>query len=231
MISKWFHLKSEAISLRKRGKSIRYVSSSLGIPLSTLSYWFKNIKLTKQQYEVLKKKHEMALVHARKEAVVWHNTQKAERLKKAETEADITLSKINIKNKEIIELSLALLYLGEGSKKSITTGMGNSDPIILKFFLKIMTQIYSINIEKIRFDLHLRADQNVKLMKEYWAKELNISVDKFRYIALDQRTAGRKTYPHYKGVCLIDCSNVAVQRKLVYIARKFCEKTIKNLGG
>lgn len=230
MRSRWFELKPKAISLRKQGKSIREIESSLGIPRSNLSYWLRNIKLTKSQYRLLKNKHKKALIKARKEAVVWHNLQKASRLKLAENEAEKTLLKIN-NNKETIELALALLYLGEGSKKSSTTCMGNSDPLILKFFLKIMTNVYGIDIEKIRFDLHIRADQNPELLKKYWSKELGVPLHRFKLTSIDKRTIGKPTYADYKGVCAITCGNIAVQRKLVYIGRKFCKKIIENLGG
>lgn len=230
MKSKWFHLKPKAVYFRKQGKSIRYVETSLGIPRSTLSGWFKNIKLTTSQHKLLKNKHRNALVKARVKAVVWHNQQKVNRLKLAEIEAEKTLLKIK-NSTETIELALALLYLGEGFKKSPRTGMGNSDPLLLKFFLKIMTGIYKIDKEKIRFDLHIRADQAPMLIKKYWAKELEVTLNRFRTVSIDQRTIGKTTYKDYKGVCVIDCGNIAIQRKLVYIGRKFCEKTLENMRG
>lgn len=228
MKSKWFKLKQKAVSLRKQGKSIRYIEAFLGIPRSTLSGWFKDIKLTVLQNKLLKNNHKEALVKARLRALIWHNKQKENRLKFAENEADNILRKIK-NSQENIELTLALLYLGEGFKKSPKTGMGNSDPLILKFFLEIMLKIYKIDIEKIRFDLHIRADQNSELTKNYWAKELQVPLHRFKSVSIDKRTAGKTTYPEYKGVCVIDCSNIAIQRKLVYIGRKFCEKIIKNL--
>src|SRR3989338_11678091 len=219
MKSKWFELKSKAIYLRKQGKSIRDIEESLVIPRSTLSGWFQNIKLTDSQYKSLKENHEKALVKARRSAIVWHNQQKTKRMKLAENEAENTLMKIK-ENPEIIELALALLYLGEGFKKSQRTGMGNTDPLILKLFLKIMLSIYKIDMEKIRFNLHIRADQNPELIKKYWAKELQAPINRFKSVSIDKRTIGKVTYQNYKGVCVIDGGNIAVQRKLVYIARK-----------
>lgn len=228
MKSKWFELKPEAIKLRKQGKSIRNIESTLSIPRSTLSGWLKNIELSYTQKQVLKNKHYLALVNARKLATIWHNNKKKERIQDAENKADKILEKIMYSN-EIIELSLALLYLGEGFKNNTRTGMGNSDPLLLKFFLSIMTGIYNIDINKIGFELHLRADQNPDELKKYWSKELNAPINRFTSVSIDNRTIGKATYDHYKGVCIINCSNVAIQRKLVYIGRKFCEKVIKNM--
>jgi hypothetical protein len=230
MQSKWFKLKSKAVSLRKKGKSIREIESSLGIPRSTLSYWFKNVKLTTSQYILLQDRHKKSLISARIKAIVWHNQQKTKRLQLAEKEAGRILQKIK-DSPENIELGLALLYLGEGFKKSPRTGIGNSDPLILKFFLQILLKLYKIKLEKIRFELHLRADQDPQKIKKYWAKELKISYHNFKSVSIDKRTIGKSTYKDYKGVCVIDCGNIAIQRKLVYIGRKFCEKTLNTLGG
>src|SRR3989344_2782240 len=206
MRSKWFNLKQEAISLRKIGNSIRDVEISLGIPRSTLSGWFKSVELTHRQKINLKNRHKENLIKAREKAIIWHS------------------------NKKIIELGLAMLYLGEAAKKSPTTSIGNSDPLILKFFLKILTNIYEIKINKIAFYLHLRSDQNPRYMKKYWSGELDVPIERFGKVSIDKRTLKTKTYSHYKGVCVINCGNVAIQRKLVYIGRKFCKKTIEDLG-
>ncbi len=227
MKSNWFELKPKAIVLRKLGNSIRDIEISLRIPRSTLSGWFKDIELTDSQYKILKEKHKEALVRARTKAIIWHNQQKEFRLKSAEKEADHTLAKIK-NTDETIELALALLYLGEGFKKSPRTGMGNSDPLILKFFLKILLDTYKINIDNIRFELHIRNDQNPEIIKKYWSQELKVPLNKFKSVSVDKRTMGKSTYESYKGVCVIDCGNIAIQRKLVYIGRKFCEKILEN---
>jgi len=141
------------------------------------------------------------------------------------------INSIDLNNISIIETALALLYLGEGFKKSSKTGIGNSDPQILKFFLWTMLNVYKLDINKIRFDLHLRADQDEMLMKKYWSKELQVPLHRFTYVVRDSRTKGRTTYPGYKGVCVVDCGNVAIQRKLVYIGRKFCDKVVNDTRG
>ncbi len=228
MKSKWFELKSTAIALRKKGKSIREIETALGIPRSTLSGWLRSVQLSKTKKNLLDKKHREALIKARRSAIVWHNKQKVERMEFAKTSALETISTIE-SSKEILELCLALLYLGEGSKKNFTTSMGNSDPLILKFFLKILRSVFKVELSKISLYLHLRADQDSEKMKRYWSQELGMPLDRFRKTSIDKRTIKTPTYEHYKGVCVVDCGNVAIQRKLVYIGRSFCEKTIKEL--
>jgi len=231
MKSKWYELKNNAVKLRQQGLSIGKIEYRLKIPRSTLSGWFKNIQLTPKQKKKLLANQKNALVKARKKAVLWHNTQKKIRLQEAENAALKTLENININNQNILEVALAFLYLGEGSKNNLETALGSSNPLILKFFVAVIKKVYKLDINKIRCELSLRADQDPEEIKFFWAKTLKLSIRNFKQINIDQRTKGSRTYPYYKGVCHLRCSNAAIQRKLIYLGNSFCHKVIdKNLG-
>lgn len=217
-------LRTKAIALRTQGASFKTIRAKLGIPLSTLSGWLRDIPLTKQQKTELDRRWRQALVTARKEAVKWHNAQKAKRLFEAKQLADNVLSNISIQDPLTLELALAFLYLGEGSKTGGRTAMGNSNPLILRFFLASVEHLYNLKSEQIRCYLHLRADQDENAMKQYWSRELGIPVNQFGKTSFDLRTKGRATYPNYKGVCAVECGQVAIQRRLRYIADGFCER-------
>lgn len=210
--------------MRRRGVSTRDVEKRLGISRSTLSYWFRNVKLHPRFIKRMKIRHNRALIKARTEAVKWHNGQRIIRFEQAAQEAAKTLEQIDCKSDAVAELALSLLYLGEGMKKSDVTAMGNSDPEILIFFVRMMERLYNVRLQDMRCELHLRADQNPISMTRYWSKTLGIPVSNFRKPSLDKRTIGRPTYPHYKGVCIVSCGRVAIQRKLVYIATTFCRQ-------
>jgi len=216
MKSRWFELKPDAIKLRKKGFSIGKIERRLGIPRSTLSGWLRNIELSQKQKEKLTQDWKNALVKARKKAVLWHNAQKEKRLKLAEEQALKIVGDIDITDKKILELALAILYMGEGTKKKIETSMGSSDPLILKFFLAALKRLYDFDIKKIKCQLNLRADQSPEKMKRFWSKELSVPINNFGYVNLDKRTVGSKTYPYYKGVCHVLCGNVAIQRRYRY---------------
>ena len=221
MQSKWYKLKPEAIRLRGSGESLSYIHTTLGIPKSTLSYWFKDIKLTKKQKERLHKNWLNALVVARKEATKWHQAEKQKRIMYAKKEAEEVLEKISLNDKNVLELSLAILYLAEGSKKNVETALGSSDPNTLRFFLKSLSRLYGLDVTKVRCELYLRYDQDPDELKKYWAQELSLPLSSFTQVNRDKRTIGRKTYDHYKGVCSLRCGNVAIQRRLVFLAEKY----------
>ena len=231
MVSKWYKLKPKAIFLRQKGLSIRRVEKYLKIPRSTLSGWFKNVRLTKRQKERLCREWKKALVKARAKAVVWHNAQKQARLSLAQNQAQETLKNINLSDYYTLDLALAILYLGEGFKKAIGTGMGNSDPSILRFFIAALKRNYNVPVEQIKCALHLRSDQNPDKLKNFWSKKLSIPLKNFGATSIDQRTFGSKTFDDYKGVCVVTCSNVAIQRKLMYLSKLYCKEITKEYLG
>lgn len=212
--------------MRQQGIALREIERDLGIPKSTLSWWFRGIKLTQKQNLILKQNADRGLIKARKEAVKWHNAQKRSRLQTAAQEAADTLKKIDSSD-HFLELALAFLYLGEGMKKN-STAMGNSNPAILRFFVRAIESLYDVPANKMKCELHLRADQDPHTLVAYWSMELGIPVANFGKSSVDKRTAGRPTYPSYKGVCIVRCPSVAIQRKLLYIASEFCNRPHKR---
>lgn len=231
MQSKWFKEKDKATILRKRGNSLGFIANKFKIPKSTLSGWFKGLEISESGKLRIYKNWRLRLVSTRKGAVKWHNTQKTNRLKDAKEKAMASL--VNLKSADIhlIELALAMLYLGEGGKKEGGTLIGNADPLILRFFIVVLVNVYGVPIEKIKADLHLRADQNAVQLKRYWSKTLGLPIKNFIGTFFDKRTEGRPTYPGYKGVCLIRCGHSQIQRKLISMSRLYCEKIIKNCEG
>lgn len=199
--------------------SIREIQKILGIPKSTLSGWVKKIVLTGEQQKVLNDKAKLALIKARQNALKWHHQQKLLRIKKAEHEAETVLNNIDIDNTHILELALSLLYLGEGAKNE-STSMGNTNPMILKFFIKSIKHIFP-NAKLGKLELHLRSDQDADKEIKYWAKELNININNFSYVK-DKRTVKSRTYPHYHGVCVVRFTEVSIQRRLLFLSHKYC---------
>ena len=191
--------------------------------------WFVDIKLGKKQKERLLKHWRDGQDQARLKAVAWHNAQKASRLSEAKKQSDAVLKNLDLGNPDILDLAMAFLYFGEGFKSNDETGIGNSDPLILKTFLYILRKNYNIDITKIRCELYLRADQDGAEMKKYWAKELNMPIENFKHVSFDKRTIGSKTFLNYHGVCGLRCANVAIQRKLLNISRDFCERLLKRV--
>ncbi len=225
MKSKWFESKPTAVALRKNGLSINDIEEELGIPRSTLSGWFKDVVMDDTLKARLQKNKEEAWARARVNSAIWHKAQKAARIAEAEAEAQKVMDRLIINN-DLLDIAFAMLYLGEGAKNG-TTSLASSDPKILNFVLVALDRVYKIPRNIVRCELHLRMDQDKLELQEYWSKQLNIPIENFKYTAFDKRSLGKPTYDHYKGVCVLQCGNIAVQRKLISLYSLFCDKISK----
>ncbi len=228
MISHWFELKDTAISLRRSGMSMTGIEAQLGIPRSTLSGWFKTIPLTSEQKSKLLASKRDGWAKARVKAAESHRAKKTLRLIQAKQDAIAVLDQIELTD-ATLDLAFAMLYLGEGAKSG-STSLASSDPRILKFVLAVLRNNYAIGSDLVRCELHLRADQDPTVSKAYWAAELAIPIENFRSVSIDQRSAGRTTYEHYKGVCVLYCGPIAIQRKLMYLYALFCDKVVSGIN-
>ena len=227
MKSKYEHLKTEGIQLRKEGASLKDIRSSLDIPLSTLSGWLRNIEIAPEYVEKLKARHAAALITARSKAAEAHKRAKELRVQNLKDKVDEEYGELDVSSRSTLEIALAMLYLGEGSKGKHGLSLGNSSPMIIQFYINSLNRLYGISPSSLGAELHLRADQNEIELKEFWSKVTGIPLEKFTYVYKDERTRGRPTYPEYKGVCNVSGGGVEIQRRLMYLAEVFCNR---NMG-
>ncbi|MDP2663986.1 MAG: hypothetical protein Q8P08_00910 [bacterium] len=111
-----------------------------------------------------------------------------------------------LKKRSTSKIALAMLYLGEGSKKQRGALMfGNSDPSVVRLFLNLLRYCYNIDEKKFRCTLQCRADQNIKKLEKFWSKITGIPPSQFYKARIDPRTIGKPSKKlDYKGVCRID---------------------------
>lgn len=223
MESKWLKLKEKAISLRKKGLSIKHIEKELGVNRSTLSGWFKNIQLTEAQKEKLVQNWKNGLMSAQKKGGQWHADQGNKR-RKIIREGVEKLIPEEVLDKKTGELILASFYLAEGAKKEGTFAIANSNSAILSGIINLLRYLYPIDESKLRCCLHLRSDQNEKELKSHWSQLLNVPEGKFHKTQFDKRTV-KKTYQHYKGVCVIYYHDIALQRRVLYLGEKILSMT------
>lgn len=222
-----FVKKESAIRLRGQGKSYREIEKVLGVNKSTLSGWLKNIKLTKKQKNTLHKKWLSALIKARKKSAITHIKQRQDKQQVIRQEVEDFTSDIKI-DKKNGELILATFYLAEGTKKESCFALANSNPEVLKSIINLLRYLYKIDESKFRCCLHLRKDQDEKSAKKFWSKNLDINLDRFLKTQFDKRTV-KKTYIHYRGVCVLYYYDMAVQRRILYLGEKIVN-LVNNTG-
>lgn len=144
-------IKEKARRLRTYGWSQGEIRLKMNIPKSTLSGWLKGIQLTKKQKKRIKDKVAASSGIGRSLAVA-ANRQKIEQWKEGIRNSVKHFKDIHLENSELGKLICGLLYLCEGSKYPSTRCLvfGNSDPWIIRCFINLLRNSFSIDEEKLR---------------------------------------------------------------------------------
>jgi len=167
------HDKKIAINLRLTGQSYLQISQALQIPKSTLSYWLKNIKISKQAQEKISKraysKSVEALIKRNKKQTVVAGLKAQTILEKSAAEAK------KLANNKLFVAGVSL-YWAEGYKKGAygskykSVDFTNSDPEMIKVMMNFFRKFFKI--EENKFKLLLMAHPNININKTilFWSK-------------------------------------------------------------
>ncbi len=219
---KLYSIKIRAQHLRSQGRTYSEISDILGVIISksTLSSWCSKVKLPEEYY--LKMKN-MNKLHLEKSRIMALEKKKEDRL--------VLVEKLNSQNNSLInffktskdsrKITLAVLYLAEGSKSPRGALMfGNSDPSIIGLFMRLMRECYEIDESKFRITVQCRADQDVESLENIWSKITAVSRSQFYKARIDKRTIGKKSRKaDYRGVCRVDYFSSSIDLELKHIAK------------
>lgn len=93
------------------------------------------------------------------------------------------------------------LYWGEGTKSNkVSVRLGNTDPNLVRYFLKFLSIIYKIDKEKLHFGLQVFSDMTPQKALSFWCRSLGVSPSQFykKIVVTPSRGAGtyRKKIPY-----------------------------------
>ena len=162
--------KDFAIELRKGGYSYSEIKKFCPVPKSTLSYWFRGLKLSEPQLARLKKKRIEAAQKGSRAKIL--KTSKAiEEIQKTSTKDIGKISK-----RELWLMGVVLYWRERFLNKNdsdLKKGVRftSSDPHLIKLFLKWLGDIGGIKNEEISFDIFIGEDKKNSLNDavNYWA--------------------------------------------------------------
>jgi len=209
-------LREKAIFLRKEKRmSYGAIKDKLGVPKSTLSYWLKDYPLSKREIETLRRRGWS------KGEVSREKYRETMRMKKRVLEQEVYKEEKK-EMKEISQESLyiagLMLYLGEGAKhRDSSLVLANSDPRLIKFFMKWLTTFLNISVSDMRIQLHLYENMNIEEEKRFWSKYLEMPQKNFYKVSVRKLAKGSFSYKHSHshGTCSLYAFGVANVRKVM----------------
>lgn len=106
------------------------------------------------------------------------------------------------------------LYWGEGGKKDrLSVRLGNTDPDLVRTFLRFLIRIYDVREERLRFGLQIFSDMNPEQAKLFWVRKLSVSPQQFgKIIVTPARSIGTYKEKTRHGVLTVYFSNTKLRR-------------------
>lgn len=188
--------------LRLKAKTFRQIASELNLPLSTVHLWTRDIVLSPEQHEQIRKVHLDKFKAARIEHA--HLAKRAR-----ETAEGELFNSAKLKMHELVQDSFFLIGLGlywaEGFKKDYSLGFVNSDPTMVNFFLDWLYRYGHVDSSEIRVRVQINKiyESSIKQIEEYWARELCIPKEQFQKPFFLESKKVRIENDSYKGLVRI----------------------------
>ena len=205
---KWEEQK-QARKLRSDGKSINEIKDILKVSKSSVSNWVRDIKLTKEQIEILKMKNPIYNNELKRLGIInYYKKQRKEYQK---------IGNILMKNNEIDFIVGCMLYWCEGAKDKNVFHFCNSDKEMIGIMIKFLKKYFSKFINNIILDIYCYSNSglNSDKIKNHWKKitglynnKINIKMD------YDKRTTSGNKIKYPYGICHIKINRTEVVQKV-----------------
>ena len=174
--------REKAIKLRKRGLSYSEILKEIPVAKSTLSLWLRSVGLAKKQRQRLTEKKLAAALRGAKAKRDYRLAITKKIKEKAKNEIG------QLSDRELWLIGTAL-YWAEGAKQkenniSQKVKFSNSDPAMIKVFLKWLRNICKISNSNINFRiaLHKTAKNKLKEVQKCWSNITGFPINNFQKI-------------------------------------------------
>jgi DNA-binding transcriptional ArsR family regulator len=225
-------LREKAIKLRLE-KELSYgeIKKRLGVSKSTLSYWLKEFPLNEEKLIELRRKGWKKGEVSRERFRATMMEKKKEKEKEAYA---LYRERFTNVSKDDFFIAGLTLYLGEGGKLNNTqVSLANTDPKVIRFFIKWMCLFFETKKEEIRVQLHLYENMDIKKEKTFWRKELSLQekqIYKPSIRKLKKKSFSYKSsYRH--GTCSVYILSTEKKRKVMMAIQAFMNTVEENYMG
>ncbi|MEK7645830.1 MAG: hypothetical protein AAB374_01875 [Patescibacteria group bacterium] len=158
--------KNLAMSLRRGGYSYSEIQKFVSVPKATLSYWFKDIKLSEAQLVRLRKKRDEAI---QKGAQI-----RSKRVSEAITKIEKTSAKDikDISKRELWLMGIMLYWRERVSDRDVKKGVKftSSDPYLIRLFLKWLMEVGQLGETDVLCDILVEVENDKEKAIQYWSE-------------------------------------------------------------
>ena len=154
------------------------ISEELGIAKSTLSNWLKDTPYTPNSAVIARIQHGQGIYGLLRRQMRIAETKA---LKQQGVEE---VGKVSQRDLWMLGLGL---WVGEGSKTMEQIRLVNSDPDVIRLFMRWLREVCELDNENITVAMHLYPDSDELAAKKFWRSVTNLPSVQFRKTQIDKR--------------------------------------------
>lgn len=217
-------LREKAIDLRlKKRFSYGQIRKRIPVAKSTLSYWLREIPLSKDEIHNLRVQNGKSNDTGREKFRLTMQKKRETDFRRVYLKQKKNLTGVS---KDAFFVAGLMLYLGEEDKKNRNKiALVNTDIRVIRFFVKWLIGHFKVPKEDIRVQLQLYENMDIEKERLFWQKELGITKKQFYkpYIHRLKKSSFsyRESYRH--GTCGIHLPGTKRKTMLMAMLQAFLD--------
>jgi hypothetical protein len=181
-------------ALRRLGLTYREIRDLIPVPKGTLSYWCRDIDLSEAQIAAIKKR-------SQGQAGVPKDTQWRRRLHVERIRSE-AIAEIPVLIEDSRWVAGTVLYWAEGSKTQRWLALANTDPEVLRVFVRWVRSYHDAHAN-FSLMLHLHEGNDERAARERWRCELDLPDSNWHKTFIKPKGTGHRKNHLAWGVCRV----------------------------
>jgi transcriptional regulator with XRE-family HTH domain len=151
---------------REEGRSVKELAALLGVSRSSISLWVRDIELTDEQRANLRRRMGGRIDGPRVNVVRALERRREEQ----------RLGRRAARKGDVMHAAGCMLYWAEGSRERNAVKFTNSDPEMLRFFVRFLRLSFNVSDEKVSVTCNLFADHldRQREIEDFWLDKLGL---------------------------------------------------------
>ena len=207
-------IREKALKLRRSGHSFSEISRQLHVSKSSISMWVGTVVLSPSASERLFKKVKFGQI------MFANKIRRKTILREASYLQEARIALVN--NPDYRKIMCAMLYWCEGNKSPKSVIFTNSDPMLVKTFLKLLRESFVLNEKRFHPCVHIHEYHSASRQLDFWSKITNISKRQFIKPYRKPNT-GKRIREGYQGCLSLRYHDSDLARRLLATAKAFLE--------
>jgi len=194
--------KSEAVKLRKLGRSYNEILALVPVSKSTLSVWLRDLGIAKRQIQRLTLKRRAAQIKAQKACRDKRIIKERAIIEKAKKDL------INLSKRDLWLIGTTL-YWAEGTKQKDTNvsqrvTFNNSDPGMIVLFHEWLKVICHVPEKDLVYSVYMHRTADKERIRKFWEKLVNCKIERIYFKNHNPKTNRKNIEENYNGLLRID---------------------------